>query len=69
MVQKSLFLTPLNRVLLEKLTVAQVFKKFSIICGTGRFVTGVHSSPPLDPIMGQIIQSTSLFPVSVLLIS
>jgi hypothetical protein len=41
-------LTPSSRVLLEKLTGSQLVKKFSVICGTRRFITAFTSAHRLS---------------------
>jgi hypothetical protein len=42
-----------SRVLLEKLRVTQLVTKFSVFYGS-KFHYGVHSGPPLAPILSQI---------------
>jgi len=41
-------LTPLSRILLEKLTGFQLVKKFPAFYGTRRFITAVTSAPHLS---------------------
>ena len=39
-------LTPWSRVLLDKLTVFQLVKKFPTLYGTRRFIPSIHKCPP-----------------------
>jgi hypothetical protein len=43
-----------SQVLLEKLTLPQLLKKFSAFYGTGRFVTKVHTSQLLVPVLSNV---------------
>jgi hypothetical protein len=56
-------LTPWNTVLLDKLTVTQLVKKFPAFYGPRRFIALV--SPSLVPILSQMNQSTPSHPISV----
>jgi len=50
---ESNYLTPWSRVLLEKLTVTQLVKKFPALYGNRRFIT-MSKSPPMVPILIQM---------------
>jgi len=59
--RKALF-APWNRVLLEKLTVSQLVKKFPAFYGTRRFITAFTSARHLSLSWAWSIQSTSPHP-------
>ena len=48
--QKNNWITPSSRVLLEKLTVSQLVKKFPEFYGTRRFIAAFTSARQLDPV-------------------
>ena len=57
-------LTPWSRVLLEKLTGFQLFKKFPAFCGTRRFITAFTSARHLSLSWASSIQSITPHPTS-----
>ena len=57
-------LTPWNRVLLEKLTGFQLFKRFPAFYGTRRFITAFTSAPQLSLSWARSIQSMPPHPTS-----
>jgi len=56
-------LSPWSSVLLEKLTVSQVVKKFPAFHGTRMFITAVTSARPV-PIPSQMSPVLNLYPTS-----
>jgi hypothetical protein len=58
------FLTPLSRVLLEKLTCSQLVKKFPAFYGTRRFITAFTSTRYLSLSWASSIQSLPSHPTS-----
>ena len=57
-------LTPWSRVLLEKLTVLQLIKKFPTFYGTPKFITVLTSARQLSPSWANSIQSPQPLPTS-----
>jgi hypothetical protein len=58
------YVTPWNKALLEKLIVPQVVEEILILL-TPRVSYHVHGGPPLDPVLCQLIHSTTVHTISI----